>query len=83
MYGNKYHQLFRSVIKGRNIMTPQFVRYAETLNYIIELSTGTGFEGEPIYGVTVVNKHTGQHEFELSDMFYSREFAEAYIADLK
>lgn len=64
-------------------MTPNFVRYVNTPNYVVELSQGRGLRGNDLFGVTIVNKNTGERELELDQMFYSREFAEAYIADLR
>jgi hypothetical protein len=75
--------IFRKAIKGKNLMTPDVIRYINTDKYIVELSQGTGFGGEDIFGVTVLNKRTNGAELELDQMFYSREFAEAYIADLR
>lgn len=75
--------LFSDVVKGKNVMTPDVIRYVHTPHLVIELSTGRGLDGDDLYGVTVVNKDTKQRELELDDVFHSREFAEAYIAGLK
>jgi hypothetical protein len=78
---------FKSVLKNPNFMTPDVIRYGETPSHIFELSEGTDLKGQPIYGVTVIDwaihPSDRKHNIELSEMFYSREFAEAYIADLR
>lgn len=78
---------FKSVVKGKNFMTPDVIRYGETRSHFFELSEGTDLEGQPIYGVTVVDWATHpadrKHNTKLSQVFHSREFAEAYIADLR
>jgi|HubBroStandDraft_5_1064220.scaffolds.fasta_scaffold357586_2 hypothetical protein len=78
---------FRSIVKGKNVMTPAVLRYGETPTKVFELSEGTGFEGEPIFGLTVIDWGTDpadrKRNDELSDCFSSREFAEAVIAGLK
>lgn len=76
-------QTFKSVITGQNVITPEVIRYIETRDHIIELSTGTGFNGDQLFGVTVINKHNKERVLDKDDVFYSREFAEAYIAGIK
>lgn len=39
---------------GKNFMTPRVIRRGSTGNLFYELSSGKGFSGEKIYGVTVV-----------------------------
>jgi hypothetical protein len=62
---------------ARNFMTPQVLGYYKLRRGYAELSTGTGFRHEPIYGVTVRPDPGGQ-----SRMFYDRAEAEAFIASL-
>lgn len=77
-------ELFKQAVKGKNVMTPDVIRYGQTGKHVFELSEGTGFDGQPIYGVTVVNiEGEPKHDTNKSEMFYSREFAEAYIGDLR
>ena len=73
---------FKRVVKGANMMTPGVMGFYYQNNYAVELSTGVGFDGSKIYGVTVVNTTTKEHEYELSKMF--REWGEAieYIKSL-
>jgi len=79
----------RGVFKGRNFMTPDLLGYARAkkpdakgLTVWVELSTGTGFEGEPIFGVTVRNAHGDHVSPDPSKMFFSRAAAEEYAATL-
>ena len=67
--------------QGKNFMTPEIIRYIDSDRYLIELSRGTGFDHEPIYGVTVATI-TGRPLFDESQMFHSLEEAEGYIAGL-
>lgn len=79
--------MFRSVVKGSNFMTPDVLRYGFTGKYVYELSEGRGMDNQPIFGLTVVDwavrPSERKHNRELSQLFYSREFAEAVAADLK
>lgn len=78
-------QLFVRAVGGTNFMTPQFIRYYRSRGHIAELSTGKDINGGPIYGVTVVNIQGDKpvHDHEKSQMFFSQEFAEAYMRGLK
>lgn len=74
--------LFDQHIKGKNIMTPDVIRYGVAGHYAYELSGGTGIKREPIFGVTVLTRKFGEHRHELSKMFFSIEEAEGWISDL-
>lgn len=74
--------LFDKHIKGKNIMTPEILRYGVSGNYAYELSEGTDFKREPIFGVTVLTRRFGEHRNELCKMFYSFEEAEDWIQQL-
>jgi len=74
-------QQFQRVVKGQNFMTPDVVKYVKIENGVVELSEGTGFRHEPIYGVTVVRDGENQHE--LSKCCNSMEEAMTYIETLK
>lgn len=73
---------FKSVIKGKNLMTPDVLGYYISGNYIVELSQGTGFSGEQIYGVTVINGETMQREFDLDKCFDNKTNAIKHIEGL-
>lgn len=64
-------------------MTPEIVRYGQQGDYVYELSKGTGFSGEGIYGVTVVSSRTKGTRNDLNKMFYSYKEANDYINDLE
>ena len=78
---NALREQFISVIGGRNFMTPNVIEYRKITNGVAEISTGRGFSGQTIYGVTVV-RH-GEHDHDKSDIFYSMEDAERHINSLK
>lgn len=67
---------------GKNFMTPNIIRYQDLPNgYMVELSEGTGFENNPIWGVTVLNAdRTPNHN--ACDMFRSLKKAERHIKKL-
>lgn len=74
--------LFDKHIKGKNIMTPDVVRYGVSGAYAYELSQGEGFKREPIFGVSVITRKYGESRHELSKMFYSLEEAEGWIVEI-
>ena len=47
---------YSTYFKGRNFMTPDYIGFYETGDYVIELSSGSGFSSNMLYGVTVKNK---------------------------
>ena len=73
---------FRTVVKGHNFMTPNFERYVRAGKYVCEITSGNGFDGDPIFGVTVVNTDTQTHNTKLSKMVSSMQGAEDYIKGL-
>ncbi len=70
----KAREIFKSVVKGRNFMTPNVLGYYKIKNGAVELSTGKGFTDNMLYGVTVVKDN--EHNHELSQVFYSELKAE-------
>lgn len=74
---NAFHKI------GPNFMTPTALGYYEAGKYGVELSTGGGFHGEPIYGVTVYDYEKESSDHELSRMFTSRKEADVYIVKIK
>lgn len=65
--------------KGQNFMTPQILGYYKLAVGYAELSTGTGFHGDTIYGVTVRPETPDDRR---SQVFYSRREALDYIESL-
>ncbi len=80
--GENAKQDFKKVIKGTNMMTPNVLAYYYENDYAVELSEGTDFDHNRIYGVTVVNTETNQAANELSQMFHSKSDALHYISSL-
>lgn len=82
--GNK----FRSIVKGKNIVTPDILGFYRKGEYDIELSSGSLFSGthkgvnDLLYGVTVVNTITKNHEHELSKCFDNKKSAIKYMETL-
>jgi hypothetical protein len=71
---------FLSVVKGKNFMTPHVLGYYGNAKTAVELSQGTGFSHEKIFGVTVVLD--GIHDNDKSKCFYSETEAINYIKQL-
>lgn len=74
--------LFQARLKGKNLMTPDVIRYGVSGPYAYELSEGEGFSREPIYGVTVLLRGSGERRNDLSKCVYSLAGAEAYIREI-
>lgn len=72
---------FTAVVKGYNFITPAVVGYYYQNDYAVELSRGY-FDGDLLYGVTVVDTISGQHERELSKVCDSLAEARRYIKSL-
>lgn len=70
---------FRKVLPHKNFMTPTVMSFRQKGDYIIELSKGEGINGRDLFGVTVVNMHTKEHEHEMSTCFQSYEACNEYI----
>jgi len=70
----------KGIFQGNNFMTPNILAYYRTRRGYAELSEGTGFSREPIFGVTVHDykgNDTGQ-----SKMVFSKDEAIKYIESL-
>ena len=72
---------FKKIVKGTNFVTPTVLGYYSIKDGVAELSYGTGFRHEPIFGVTVVKN--GKHDHELSNPFFDKKEAIEYIASLQ
>lgn len=80
----KANRLFRRAYPNGepNPMTPTIHYRTMRGGYAVELSEGTGMEGQPIFGVTVLDGW-GQRNTERSRLFQAREEAEKYIESLR
>ena len=70
---------------GPNFMTPDPLRIGSNGRFVYELSQGSGFEHERIYGVTVLwidADDTAQRRPDLSQFCHSRRQADEVIAGL-
>jgi hypothetical protein len=70
---------FRSIVKGKNFITPDILGYYTIVDGVAELSEGDVLDN-PVFGVTVVKN--GKHDTSLSQGFSNKEKALAYIAEL-
>lgn len=75
-------KIFRSIVHGQNFMTPDVIGHYKASHYICELSTGIGFSGGHLYGVTIADTKTKKHRHDLSKCFYSEDEAKDYINSL-
>lgn len=75
-------QTFRRVLPNKNFMTPNVIEYITVRDYEVELSSGNGIGGTPIFGVTVVNRFTLEHCRDLCDTFDNIKSARLYINEL-
>lgn len=73
-------QQFNLVVKGKNIITPNLIGYRKIPNGIVEITEGTGFSNEKVYGVTVVQN--GIHDHDKSKCCHSIEEVEEHIKTL-
>ena len=81
-------EIIRRQYKGaKNFMTPHKLKVGKiNQNVVFELSSGRGFRGGSLYGVTVVsaNKHgKTKPQYDISKSFDNKNEAEAYINKLK
>lgn len=79
-------QVFQSVVKGNNFMTPDLVGYYQSGPYHIEISRGGGLEQGTVtpdtrlFGVTVANDH--EHLHDLGQCFGTLDEAMKYAENL-
>ena len=80
-------QTVKHAPKGKNFMTPDvlgryFVPYSKhRAEMVVEFSEGTGFNNDPMYGVTCANNK--EIYSELSKCFFDKYEAIEYINSLK
>lgn len=72
--------VFKSVVAGKNVMTPYPLAYGFIgTQWVYEISEGTGFVGEPMFGVSVVDDETGQLNREMSQLFETKQAAHEWV----
>ena len=69
----------------KNFMTPDIISIKQKGNRIYELSEGTGFENEPIYGASELeSKPDGNFQSTArGQMFHSEEKAKEHLKNLQ
>ena len=75
-------EMFCSVVKGVNFITPNVEEYGQAGRYIYELSSGRALDGGLIYGVTVVEVKEGgilEKVNDLSKCFFSKVDVVQYL----
>jgi len=75
-------EMFCSVVKGVNFITPNVEKYGQAGRYIYELSSGRALDGGLIYGVTVVEVKEGgmlEKVNDLSKCFFSKDDVVHYL----
>jgi len=75
-------EMFCSVVKGVNFITPNVEEYGQVGRYIYELSSGRALDGGLIYGVTVVEVKEGgilEKADNLSKCFFSKDDVVQYL----
>ena len=73
--------VFKSHMAGPNFMTPEPVSYGYIgQQFVYEISTGTDFLNEPMWGVSVIDKETGELQREMSELVSSRDAAYEWVA---
>lgn len=85
MKKSEIKEIFETTFKGKNIMTPDVVEYGKTGDLIFEISEGTGFNREPIFGVTVLDitdEENPVRRSALNKLCHSLEEAQEYASDL-
>ncbi len=65
-----------------NIMTPHPVTYWTTDSLLVELATGRGIGNEPIWGVTVVDRHTKELDTNRSRLFHDVDEAKRHVNEI-
>jgi hypothetical protein len=79
MQDNEIRSVFSRVFKNKaNFMTPYTLKLGKRGKMIWEISTGEGFRGARLYGVTVIELPS-EKRHDLSKCFSTLEEAEAYI----
>ena len=76
--------IFAKAYNGQsNLMTPEVVQLGKQGKFYYELSRGTGFSGNNIFGVTVLNVEGEERRPDLNKLFSNLSMAEQYIKSLR
>jgi len=79
MQDSEIRGTFSRVFKNKaNFMTPYTLKFGKRGKMVWEISTGKGFRGMSLYGVTVIELPS-EKRHDLSQCFSSLEEAETYI----
>lgn len=70
---------FRKIIPYKNIFTPEVLGYYRNMEFVMELSEGVDMDHKPMWGVTVVNIYTKEHEHGRSKLFRKKKQAVEYM----
>lgn len=73
---------FREILPHKNFMTPNVIEYLTIGIYEVELSSGNGIGGAPLFGVTVVSRATRERCLDLDRSFDNIKSAKLYINEL-
>lgn len=81
MTASEINQRFNTIYNGQmNFMTPDLIARGKRGKMIWELSTGEGFGGQSVYGVTVIELPSAKRH-DLSELFLTEADARAYISN--
>jgi len=86
MKQSEIETIFEETLKGKNIMTPHIVEYGNSGRFLFEISEGTGFDREPIFGVTVLElleDETVKRRCDLNKLFDDLEEARTHAEELE
>jgi len=84
MAAQQASKIFKAHVKGVNIMTPHALGHGFIgTRWVYEVTEGTGMFGEPIYGVTVIDKTTGNLVKDAGGLFDRKEAAYEWVALMK
>jgi hypothetical protein len=82
---SEYRRLFGDVevkrgftLRGPNLLTPEVLGFVKVPGSVVEITTGTGFGGERIFGVTF-ERATHAIPDERDGMFYSLDTVHVYL----
>jgi hypothetical protein len=76
-------QVFRQHVKGKNVMTPNHVEYGDVdSGRVYEITSGTGFDNEPIFGVTVIARTDGKLQMLAGGLFHALGDAREHVKNL-
>ncbi len=80
--GTSARGAFKSLKLAPNFMTPEPLEYgfiSPKSVWVWEISKGTGFNGQPIYGVTTYNYRTKVNSRTMSKMFDTLKAARLFV----